>query len=154
MPLPITNRTIIATYHHTRQSDLDPTVEELRAWHTILQSNYEEVLPSEMLRNGLSPSNADHVDLALLLGELTEASGVIARASRGCKVVAGLLRTGAIVDGATPRAATRPASVGDSRGRRRSLTDVAPAPAGRRSTAVKRARSAKKRRARKAPKPA
>lgn len=102
MPLPITARTIIATYHHARQTDLDPTAQELRAWNQILQANYKQVLPAAMVQQGLPTGNPDLVDLALLLSELTEFPGVVAQATRGCGVVAGLLRSGAIADGSTP----------------------------------------------------
>lgn len=94
MPIPITTKTVLATYHHARQSDLDPTPPELQAWAQILQSNYEEILPREMVAQGLDPNNAAVIDLALLLSELTESSGVLTKARRGCAVVAGLQRAG------------------------------------------------------------
>jgi len=94
MAIQITNKTVVATYHHARQSDLDPTPLELQGWTQILQSNYERILPSEMVAQNLDPANTDLVDLALLLSELTEESGVLARARRGCAVVAGLQRAG------------------------------------------------------------
>lgn len=92
MALPITTKTVVATYHHARQSDLDPTPDELRGWTLILQSNYERILPTEMVAQGLDPGDAALVDLALLLSELTHENGVVARARRGCAVVAGLQR--------------------------------------------------------------
>jgi hypothetical protein len=94
MPISITRKTVVATYHHARQSDLDPTPPELQAWEQILQSNYETVLPTQMTAHGLDPANAGQVDLALLLAELTEETGIVSRARRGCAVVAGLLRAG------------------------------------------------------------
>ena len=91
MPIPITKKTVVATYHHARQSDLDPTVEELRGWAQILDSNYSRILPREMAAHNLDPADPVLVDLCVLLAELTEDSGVLARARRGCAVVAGLI---------------------------------------------------------------
>ena len=117
MPIPITDKTIVATYHHARQSDLDPTPEELAGWTAILQSNYERILPAEMAAQGLDPANAAQLDLALLLSELTEESGVLTRARRGCAVVAGLLRARMPI---TPvgAARARPAGARAAKGRR------------------------------------
>ena len=133
MPISITRKTVVATYHHARQSDLDPTPPELQAWDQILQSNYETVLPTQMTAHGLDPTNAGQIDLALLLAELTEESGIVSRARRGCAVVAGLLRAG----NPLPAALAVPARGGPAPAR---------ASGGRtRRTAARRGRSGRKR---------
>jgi hypothetical protein len=111
MAISITTKTVIATYHHARQSDLDPTPLEVQAWAQILESNYAEILPREMATQGLDPNNAAMVDLALLLSELTEASGVLTKARRGCAVVAGLQRAGGAVAGNAATLEASPARV-------------------------------------------